>query len=147
MKIILLTDVKGRGKKGDIIEVADGYGNFLISHKQAILLTDASLKKLEDEKKAKELAEQKQLDEALALKSKIDNLLLVFKVKVGEDGKLFGSISTKQIAEALEKEHNLKIDKRKIILEDSIKNLGYTKVMVHLHRDVTAEFQVLVTNK
>jgi len=81
------------------------------------------------------------------IKAVIDNKQIVFKVKVGEDGKIFGSISTKQIVEAFEKEYNVKLDKRKINLPESIKSLGYTQVSVQLHHDVVAEFQVLVTNK
>ncbi len=147
MKVILLADVKNKGKKGQVINVADGFANFLINNNQAVAASEGNIKKLEDEKKAKQLAEKQALEEAKALKEKIDNKQLIFKVKVGEDGRLFGSISTKQIVEALEKDHGIIIDKRKIILDDSIKTLGYTKVSVQLHRDVVAEFQVLVTNK
>ncbi|HEY8364204.1 MAG TPA: 50S ribosomal protein L9 [Haloplasmataceae bacterium] len=147
MKVILLNDVRNKGKKGQIVELADGYANFLINNKQAIPVTNATLRQLEEEKKAKLQEEAQALKDAQELKKIIDNKQLVFKVKVGEDGKIFGSISTKQIVEAFEKEYGVKIDKRKIILEDSIKTLGYTNVKVQLHHDVLAEFQVLVTNK
>ncbi len=147
MKVILLSDVKNKGKKGQIVDVADGFANFLINNKQAAPATNANMRKLEDEKKAKLEKEKKALEEAKKIKAVIDNKQIVFKVKVGEDGKIFGSISTKQIVEAFEKEYNVKLDKRKINLPESIKSLGCTQVSVQLHHDVVAEFQVLVTNK
>lgn len=147
MKVILLSDVKNKGKKGEVVNVADGYANYLINNNLAVPASDSNLRKLAQEKKALAEKERQALEEAKALKAKLDNQQLIFKVKVGEDGKIFGSISTKQIVDALKNQYGFNIDKRKIILDESIKSLGYTKVKVQLHKDVIAEFSVLVTEK
>lgn len=147
MKVILLSDVKNKGKKGQVVNVADGYANYLINNNLAVLANESNLKKLAKEKEIQKEKEKQAFEEAKALKAKLENLQLIFKVKVGEDGKIFGSISTKQIVDALKNQHGFNIDKRKIILDDSIKSLGYTKVKVQLHKDVIAEFSVLVTEK
>jgi ribosomal protein L9 len=147
MKVILLTDVKNKGKKGQVINVADGYANFLVTNKQAVLASDHNVKKLEDEKKAKIQEEKQHLTDMVQLKTEIDNKVLKFKLTVGDNGRLFGSVSTKQIVEEFEKQFNIKLDKRKILLKDSINTLGYTKVAIQLHPEVVAEFQVLVSDK
>jgi len=147
MKVILLSDVKNKGKKGQIINVADGFANFLISNNQAISANDGNMKKLDDEKKEKIAAEKQALKEANELKTKVDDKQLIFKVKVGEDGRLFGSVSTKQIVDEFEKQFGIKLDKRKIMVDDNIKTLGYTKINIQLHQEVVACFQVLLTNK
>lgn len=147
MKVILLSDVKNKGKKGQVVNVADGYANYLINNNLATPANEASLRKLADEKKAMMEKEKEILEEAKKLKANLENKQLIFKVKVGEDGRMFGSISTKQIVDALKSQHDITIDKRKLILDESIKNMGYTKVKVQLHKDVVAEFTVLVTDK
>lgn len=147
MKIILLTDVRGKGKKGDVIDVADGYGNFLITQRKAVIADEKNLRKLEDERKEEARREAEHLKEMQALKQVLDQIVLKFKVKVGEQGQMFGSISTKQIATALENEHNIKIDRRKILLDRNIQELGVTRVKVQLHPEVIAEFQVVVSDK
>lgn len=147
MKIILLTDVRGKGKKGDVIDVADGYGNFLITQRKAIIADEKNLRKLEDERKEEARREAEHLKEMQALKQVLDQIVLKFKVKVGEQGQMFGSISTKQIATALENEHNIKIDRRKILLDRNIQELGVTRVKVQLHPEVIAEIQVVVSDK
>lgn len=147
MKVILLTDVKNKGKKGQIINVADGYANFLISQNQALMADQGNLKKLEQEKKAKIEQEKKLLQEMKELKQVIQDKVLKFKLTVGEGGRIFGSISTKQIVDEFEKQYNVKLDKRKFVNNDSISTLGYTKVSIQLHPEVLADFQVLVTEK
>ncbi|MDF2699923.1 MAG: ribosomal protein [Haloplasmataceae bacterium] len=147
MKIILLSDVKNKGKKGDIINIADGYANFLITNNQAAQANDVNLKKIEDEKKAKLALEQQLLEDAKKLKTEIQDKLLKFKVTVGNNGRLFGSVSTKQVVEEFEKQFGIKLDKRKILLDDNINTLGYTKVSIQLHHEVLADFQVLLTDK
>lgn len=147
MKVILLNDVKNKGKKGQVINLADGYANFLIGKNQAIPASGGNIKKLEDDKKAKLEAERKALKEAKELKAVVDNKQLIFKVTVGEDGRLFGSVSTKQMVQEFEKQFGVKLDKRKILLNESVNTLGYTNVKVQLHHDVVAEFRVLLTNK
>ena len=145
MKVIFLKDVKGKGKKGEVKEVADGYAiNFLVkqglaqeANNQAIS-TLAAQKKKEAKMAAEELAEAKQL------KVKIEELTVQLLAKSGEGGRLFGSITTKQIAEELNKQHGIKIDKRKMELADAIRTLGVTKVPVKLHTEVIASLNVHV---
>ena len=147
MKVILVNDIKNKGKKGEILDLAPGYANYLIKQKLAVPADQANVKKLAHEKRKLEEAEAIAIREAEEVKSIIDNVQLIFKVKVGEDDKIFGSISTKQIVDALEKEYGQSIDKRKILLNDNIKTLGVTPVVVQLHPKVKTEFSVLVTNK
>lgn len=146
MKVIFLQDVKGKGKKGEIKNVADGYAhNFLFKKNLAIEATPANLKALEAQKKKEaELAKQ-ELENAKKLKEVLENTTVELKAKAGEGGRLFGSVTSKQIAEELNKTHKIKLDKRKIELEDAIRSLGYTNVPVKLHPDVTAVLKVHVS--
>jgi len=146
MKVIFLQDVKGKGKKGEIKNVADGYAhNFLFKKNLAIEATPANLKALEAQKKKEaELAKQ-ELENAKKLKEVLENTTVELKAKAGEGGRLFGSVTSKQIAEELNKTHKIKLDKRKIELEDAIRSLGYTNVPVKLHPEVTAVLKVHVT--
>ncbi|MCR5234686.1 MAG: 50S ribosomal protein L9 [Lachnospiraceae bacterium] len=145
MKVILLEDVKSLGKKGDVVDVSDGYArNFLISKKKGVEATgknlnDLKLKKANDEKvAAQNLADAKALAEVLEQKT------VVVKLKAGEGGKTFGSVSSKEIAEEAEKQHGLDIDKKKIVIEDPIKSLGTYEVKVKLHPKVTGTLKVKV---
>ncbi|KHD84984.1 50S ribosomal protein L9 [Heyndrickxia ginsengihumi] len=148
MKVIFLKDVKGKGKKGEIKNVADGYAhNFLFKQGAAIEATPANLKNVEAQKKKEQKLAQEELEESKRLKEKLESLTVELKAKSGQDGRLFGSITSKQIAEELKKAHNIKIDKRKIELEDAIRALGYTKVPVKLHSDVTATLNVHVSEE
>lgn len=147
MKVILQKDIKGKGKKGEIIEVAPGYGNYLLTSKQAIEATPENMQVIEDEKeKAKERAKQ-ELEEAKEMKKRIDHRAVKVYVKLGSSGKLFGKINTKQIAEAFEEQHGIEIDKRKIQLDNPITALGTYEIEVKLHKDVTATFELLVLEK
>jgi cyclic-di-AMP phosphodiesterase len=144
MKVILIKDVKNKGKKGEIIEVAPGYGNYLLTSKQAIEATSENMQILEDEKtKIKEL-ERKELETMKELKARIDFRAVKIYVKIGENGKFFGKINTKQIADSLKEQHGIEIDKRKIQLDDPITALGTYQVNVKLHKSVTATFELLV---
>ncbi|WP_214848617.1 50S ribosomal protein L9 [Exiguobacterium sp. s193] len=144
MKVILLQDVKGQGKAGDVKEVADAYANnVLFKKKLARPATTGNLKQHEaHERKAAEQAKQALLD-AEALKEKIEKETIVVSTKAGEGGRVFGSVTSKQIADAL-KSMGYKIDKRKIELEHPIKALGFTKVPLKLHNEVTATLNVQV---
>ena len=144
MKVILLQDVKGQGKAGDVKEVADAYANnVLFKKKLARPATTGNLKQHEaHERKAAEQAKQALLD-AEALKEKIEKETIVVSTKAGEGGRVFGSVTSKQIAEVL-KSMGYKIDKRKIELEHPIKALGFTKVPLKLHNEVTATLNVQV---
>jgi large subunit ribosomal protein L9 len=145
MKVIFLKDVKGKGKKGEVKNVADGYAqNYLFKQGLAIEATEANLKSLEAKKRKEKQLAEKELEEAKKLKETIEKLTVEMTAKAGEGGRLFGSITAKQIAEQLAKTHQIKIDKRKIELEDAIRSLGYTKVPVKLHSEVTATLTVHV---
>ena len=148
MKVILLEDVKNVGKKGQIINAKDGYArNFLFPKNLAIEATDINLKNLENAKKKKEEKEKEILEEAKVLEEQLMQKTVVIKTKTGENGKLFGSITTKEIADILEKEHGISIDKKKYDLEEPIKSVGEYYVKIKLHPTVNAKLKVIVTEK
>ena len=148
MKVVFLKDVKGKGKKGEIKNVADGYAhNFLIKNGYAVEATSSTLSAVEGQKKLTEKQAAQELANAEALKEKLEALTVELKAKSGADGRLFGSVTTKQVATALEKVHGIKIDKRKMELDDAIRTLGYTNIPVKLHQDVTATLKVHVTEE
>lgn len=148
MKVIFIKDVKGKGKKGEIKNVADGYAhNFLIKNGYAVEATPANLKKLEAQKKKAVQQAQQELEEAKQLQEKLANIQVEISAKSGEGGRLFGSITSKQIAEQLLKQHNIKVDKRKIEMEDAIRSLGVTRVDIKLHPEVTATLAVHVVEE
>ncbi|UEX90122.1 50S ribosomal protein L9 [Staphylococcus ratti] len=143
MKVIFTQDVKGKGKKGEVKDVPVGYANnFLIKNNYAVEATPGNLKKLEQQNKRIEKDKQQELEDAKALKAKLEELEVKVTAKSGESGKLFGSVSTKQIAEALNKQHGIKIDKRKMELSHGIQALGYTNVPVKLHKEVEGVIRV-----
>ncbi|KYG60178.1 50S ribosomal protein L9 [Planococcus maritimus] len=148
MKVIFLKDVKNVGKKGDIKNVADGYANnFLLKNNLAVEADQAAMSKLAGQQKKQEKEAEQELDEAKELKAKLEALTVELTAKSGEGGRLFGSITSKQIAKELEKTHGYKLDKRKMELDDAIRALGYTNVPVKLHHDVTATLRVHVTEE
>lgn len=145
MKVIFLQDVKGKGKKGDIKDVPNGYAqNYLIKNNLAKPANNESMAELKGKQKAQEKHEAELLAEAEELKTVLEKeeTVVRIKAKAGEDGRLFGSIPSKQIADALNKQYSIKLDKRKIELEQPIRALGYTKVPVKLHSKVTATITV-----
>ncbi|XFA98208.1 50S ribosomal protein L9 [Candidatus Izemoplasma sp. B36] len=144
MKVILIKDVRGKGKKGDIIEVANGFGNYLLTSKQAIAANTANIKTLETEKTKEAIAANKQLEKAKELKEKIEESPIKLYVKIGESGKLFGSINSKQIADELKNTYKLNVDKRKIILDENIHSLGNYEVNIKLHKEVIAVINLQV---
>ncbi|MEH7503418.1 50S ribosomal protein L9 [Neobacillus drentensis] len=146
MKVIFLKDVKGKGKKGEVKNVADGYAhNFLLKQGLAKEANNANISTLDALKKKEEKAAAEELAEAKKLKEVLDQITVELTAKAGEGGRLFGSITTKQIAEELQKKHGIKIDKRKMELVDAIRTLGHTKVPVKLHHEVVATLTVSVT--
>lgn len=143
MKIILLEDVKNVGKKGEILEVADGYArNFLIRNRLAVEATAQSKLILEQQKQQKLDQEKEDIKNAEALKLKLSELTLVFPVKTGENGKVFGSVSSKQIAEELLKKHKITIDKRKILDEGPFNTVGFYNVQIELYKQVIATIKI-----
>lgn len=148
MKVVFLKDVKGKGKKGEIKNVADGYAqNFLIKNGYAAEANAQTLSQIEGQKKLEAKNAAAELAEAQALKEKVEALTVELKAKSGDGGRLFGSVSTKQIADALQKVHGIKIDKRKMTLPDGIRSLGFTNVPVKLHHEVSATLKVHVTEE
>ncbi|MBR5586760.1 MAG: 50S ribosomal protein L9 [Clostridia bacterium] len=146
MKVILLKDVKGQGKKGDIIEASDGYArNFLLPRKLAIEPTKTALNELKGQQDSKNYREQKELDEATALAEKISAVKVLVSAKAGETGKLFGAVTSSEIADKLKMEHHIVVDKKKIVLSDPIKTTGEFTLPVKLHSKVTAELKVSVS--
>jgi large subunit ribosomal protein L9 len=146
MKVIFLKDVKGQGKKGEIKEVSEGYAhNFLFPQKAAAPATEGSVKTLEQQKKAEQKRKDQEKADAGELGKKLAETIVTIKAKSGQDGRLFGAISNKQVAEELEKQHKVSVDKRKIELKDPIRTLGVTEVTVKLHPEVSTKLRVQVT--
>ncbi|WML24348.1 50S ribosomal protein L9 [Neobacillus sp. OS1-33] len=146
MKVIFLKDVKGKGKKGEVKNVADGYAhNFLLKQGLAKEANNANISTLDALKKKEEKVAAEELAEAKKLKEVLDQITVELTAKAGEGGRIFGSITTKQIAEELQKKHGIKIDKRKMELADAIRTLGHTKVPVKLHHEVVATLTVSVS--
>ena len=147
MKVVFLEDVKGKGKKGEVKDIADGYANFLIKNRKAEEANAATISALKGQKKAEEKKQAEELAAAQELKALLekDESIIKLSAKIGEDGRLFGSITTKQVAEALQKQHNVKLDKRKIELDSPIRALGFTKMPVKIHPEVTVMLTVQVT--
>ena len=145
MRVIFLKDVKGKGKKGEIKNVADGYAhNFLLKQGLAVEATGGNMKTLENQKNKEAQLAQEELENAKKLKESLEKLTVELQAKSGDGGRIFGSITSKQIADAMQKQHKVKLDKRKIDLENPIKSLGYTNVPVKLHHEVTATLNVHV---
>lgn len=145
MKVILLKDVKGLGKEGELVNAKDGYArNFLFPKKLAIEATDANVKKWKEDMNKRKQKQKEEYEEALRLKEKIESITVELKGKAGEGGKLFGSITSKDISDALKKQHKIDIDKKKIELKNNIKALGTATVEVKVYPEVTAELKVNV---
>lgn len=148
MKVIFLADVKGKGKKGEIKEVPTGYAqNFLIKKNLAKEATSQSIGELKGKQKAEEKAQAEILAEAQAIKAILDEdkTRVQFQEKVGPDGRTFGSITAKKISEELQKQFGVKVDKRHIILDHPIRAIGLVEVPVELHKEVTAEIKLTIT--
>jgi large subunit ribosomal protein L9 len=144
MKVVFIKDVKGSGKKGEIKEVSEGYArNFLIKNGYAKEANNSALSELQGQKRLEEKNAAAVLQAAKDLKEKLEQLEVTIPAKSGEGGRLFGAVSTKQIVEALQKQHGIKVDKRKMEC-DGIRSLGYTNVPVKLHLEVKATLKVHV---
>lgn len=145
MKVILLQDVKSLGKKGEIVNVNDGYArNFILPKKMGVEATGKNLNDLKLQKNNEKKVAQEQLDSAKTLAEKIGQGKVELAIKVGEGGRVFGSVSSKEIAVAVKEQMGLDVDKKKIQLKETIKSLGTHNVPVKLHPEVTAELKVIV---
>lgn len=146
MKIILIEDVKSLGKKGEIVNVNDGYArNFILPKKLGLEATNANLNALKLQKANEKRIEEEKYQAALEAKAKIEAMKIEIKVKVGENGKLFGAISSKEVAVAVLEKYQLDIDKKKLQLADGMKNVGEYSCHVKLHPKVTAKLTVVLS--
>lgn len=148
MKVILLQDIKGLGKKGEIVETAEGYGrNYLLPKKMAKEANAANVNQAKkDQATAAHRAAQAK-DEAIVLGHQVEKVVVKMTMRVGENGRVFGSINSKDVAEALVKQTGLNIDRRKVEIKNTIKNLGEYTAVAKLHTDVTAQFKVMVVKE
>jgi len=145
MKVILKADVKSVGKKGEVINASDGYArNFLFPRGLAVEATEGNVKSLEAVKENEKKKKAEELQKAKELAKKIEGLTVTIKAKTGENGKLFGSITSKDIAEELKKQHKIDIDKKKIALDEAIKSAGVFNVEVKVYPEVSASLKVSI---
>lgn len=145
MKVILLEDVKSLGKKGQLVDVSDGYArNFILSKKKGIEATAKNMNDLKLQKAHEDKLAAQRLEEAKLFAAEIAKSEVVLELKVGEGGKLFGAVSSKEIAQAAKEQLNMELDKKKLVLPNPIKTVGTTSVSVKLHPQVTAELKVVV---
>ncbi|WP_314347564.1 50S ribosomal protein L9 [Fusobacterium massiliense] len=146
IQVILLEDVAGQGRKGEIVSVSDGYAhNFLLKNKKAVLATAEELQKIENRKKKEAKKHEEERQKAIEVKKILEGKVLTISVKSGENGKLFGAITSKEISSQIKEELNLDIDKKKI--EANIKSLGTDEVSIKLFADVKAILKVNIVSK
>ncbi len=145
MKVILNQDIKGHGKKGQLVEVSDGYArNYLLPKKLAQEATSTNINIMNGKNESEAHRQQVALEEAQSQKAKMESIEVVLTAKAGENGKLFGSITSKDVAEALKMQHHIKLDKKKFVMPDGIKAIGTTTVDVKIHTGVTGKLKVVV---
>ncbi|MGB4661584.1 MAG: 50S ribosomal protein L9 [Mobilitalea sp.] len=145
MDVILLEDVKALGKKGQVVKINDGYArNFILPKKLGMEATKQNMYELNNQKAAEAKRQQELLEEAKIYAKQLEALTIKVSVKAGESGKTFGSVSTKEIATAAKEQHGIDLDKKKLQLNDPIKNAGTYTIPVKIHPQVTAELKVVV---
>lgn len=145
MKVLLLEDIKGTGKKGDVKEVSDGYArNFLIPRKMAKQLTPGVINEIEGQKNADDHRKMQEIEQAERLKEILDNQSIIVKAKAGSTGRLFGSVTTKEIAQAIKDVTDCDVDRRRITMDVDIKQYGTYEVTVKLHSGTNAVVRVIV---
>jgi large subunit ribosomal protein L9 len=148
MKVILLKDVTGQGKRSDVIEVADGYArNYLIPRGLAVTASKGKIKELADLRQNRAQKEKKLEQQAKELAARLNSLTVVIGAKAGEGGRLFGSVNNKDIADALADEYNIKLDKKKLVLKEPIKQLGEFSITAKLHPAVQSQIEVRVVDE
>jgi large subunit ribosomal protein L9 len=145
MKVILLQDVKGTGKKGDTVNVAEGYArNFLIPKKMVVEANEGNIKELQRQKNVDANKKSQALEHARDLEQRLKGLTLTLPAKAGEAGRLFGALTNKDIGDALEKDHGILIDRRKIELKNAVKTLGEHEALIKLHPEISLSIQIQV---
>lgn len=148
MKVILNQDIKGVGKKGEIINASDGYArNYLFPRKLANEATEGNMTELKEKKDSEKFRKDNEAQEARELAKKLNGLSVNFDVKAGENGRLFGSITSKDIAEKIKKQHGFDVDKKKIVLDEPIKAAGVYHIEVKIYPEINAKLKVAVTAK
>lgn len=148
MKVIFIKDLKGQGKTGEEKNISDGYAkNFLIPKGYAIEATNANINDYKGKKDSENFKKQQEVEKAEALKKQLSEITLKISAKSGENGKLFGSITSKELSENLKQQHGLSIDKKKMILPDGIKNTGVHNVEVKLHPGIVGTLKVSVVSE
>lgn len=148
MKVILKADIKGVGKKDEVMNASDGYArNFLFPKNLAVEANNENMAKLKAKQNSAKFQKEQDKEEALKVADKLSKILLKMKVKVGENGKIFGGVSAKEIAQELEREYKIKVDKKKIELKETIKALGIQIVEIKLFESVVAKLKVDVISE
>lgn len=148
LKVVLTKDVPGKGKAGDVVNVADGYArNYLFPREMAVAASQDKMKELAIRRKAREAKENKIEQKARALAARLDKLKIIVKAKQGEGGKLFGSVNNKDMADALAVQHKIKLDRKKLVVKESIKHLGVYNITAKLHPDVQVKVIVEVVGE
>lgn len=143
MKVILKADIKGVGKKNEVINASDGYArNFLFPKNLAVEANSENMSKLQAQKDANQFRKDTEKEEAKNIAEKLTKIIIKIQVKAGENGKIFGGVSAKDISENLEKQHNIKIDKKKIDLKETIKTLGIHNIDVKLYEGVSGKIKI-----
>ena len=145
MQVILTRDVKGQGKKGQMVNVSDGYArNYLLPRGPAVMATMSNINVMKGKQESLEYKKKVELEEANAIAEKMKEIKVVLKAKAGDIGKLFGSVTSKDVAEALTSQHHIKLDKKKFVMPDGIKTLGTTTVDVKIYTGVVGKLNVVV---
>ncbi len=148
MKVILLTDIKGVGKKDQIINASDGYArNFLFPKKMAVEANKENLAKLKSQNESKAFKKETEKNEAKEIAKAIEKITLKIMVKAGENGKIFGGVTAKEIAESLKMQHSIDIDKKKILLSETIKNVGTFTIEIKLYEGIMARLKLNVVSE
>ena len=143
MKVILLDNIKGVGKKDEIINASDGYArNYLFPKKLAVEATKENLGKLESKNEANKFKKQNEKNDAIEVANKLKELVLTIKVKAGENGKIFGGVTSKEISENLKEQYKIEIDKKKIEVKETIKNIGRFTINIKLYEGLNAKLTV-----
>lgn len=145
MQVILTQDVKGQGKKGQMVNVSDGYArNYLLPKGLAQPATKSNINVMKGKQESLEYKKQKEIEEANEIAEKMKEITVVLKAKAGDNGKLFGSITSKDVAEELKMQHHIKLDKKKFVMPDGIKTLGEKTVDVKLYTGIVGKLKVVV---
>ena len=148
MKVILLDNIKGVGKKDEVINASDGYArNFLFPKKLAVEANNENMNKLKAKKQSEQYKKDVDKENAQKLARQINDIILTIKVKAGENGKIFGGVTSKEISEALKKQHKLDVDKKKIALTENIKNIGSFDINIKLYEGIIGKLKVKVISE